>query len=69
MASLKQTTTYRDFKMEKVITVYVVSTGEEDAKKSVNFPTKARAADAVKLLGSFGVDAKVETVKKTVTID
>lgn len=55
--------------MEKVITVYVVSTGEEDAKKSVNFPTKARAADAVKLLVSFGVEAKVETVKKTVTID
>lgn len=55
--------------MEKTITVYVVSTGEEDAKKSVNFPTKARAADAIKLLTAFGVEAKVDTVKKTVTID
>lgn len=55
--------------MEKVITVYVVSSGEEEAKKSVNFPTKTRAKDATELLARFGVEATVETVKKTVQID
>ena len=55
--------------MEKTISVYVVSAGEGDDKKSVNFATKTRAKDATVLLARFGVEATVETVKKTVQID
>ena len=55
--------------MEKKITVYVVSTGEGEDLKAINFPTKTRANDAIELLGKFGVEAKLETTKKTVKID
>lgn len=54
--------------MEKTITVYVVSTGEGEEKVAHNFPTKARASEAAKLLNLFGVKADIENVKKKVTI-
>jgi hypothetical protein len=55
--------------MEKIISLYVVSSGEGEDKKSVNFATKTRAKDATELLARFGVVATTETVKKTIKID
>ena len=48
----------------KTVSVYAVKAGE----KAVNYPTKARANDAKNTLQLFGIDATIETVKKTVSI-
>lgn len=50
--------------MEKKITVHVVKVGD----KTAPFASAARAAEAVKLLALFGVEAEVEKEKRVVTL-
>ena len=50
--------------MKKIITVYVVSSGD----KKVTFATKSKAKEAIELLSKFDINADLEQIKREIEL-